>query len=296
MESEVNAFLANIEQGMDYSKSTRLAYDSDLRVFLAFVMQRNGSEPKIADFNEDIIRDFLRDEVKTGRRRNTIIRRLATLRRFEKYLETTGAKPVGLPHLDEELLSGDLKHADDSDATTILSSGQTADLLAVMENSIRPRAQRDQAILMLLLETGISVGNLTSLDIVDIDPDASLLHLQYKVGQDGWFSMGSAGRYVERYVTGSRLDLIRRPDEPALFVSQMDGRLSRQGIWQILNHWGRAIDPPLSISPRLLRNTAACRMLQAGKSMSEIQTLLGHHNPLSTRALARRLDSRCRKS
>jgi integrase/recombinase XerC len=296
MDSKVNAFLANIEQGPAYSKSTRLAYAGDLRVFLAFVMQFTGREPRIVDFNEDIVTAFLKEEIKASRRRNTILRRLATLKRFEKYLATTGAISVGPLPLDRELLSSHLTSAAGSHPTSCLSSGQAADLLAIMDSSPRPRAQRDQAILMLMLETGLSVGSLTALDLANLDLSAELLHLQFDDGHEGWFSMGSAGIYVERYVTRGRLDLIRRPDEPALFVSQMDGRLSRQGIWQILNHWGHSIHPPLSLSPRLLRNTAAWHMARAGRSMVEIQTLLGHRNPLSTRALMRRLDSRCQES
>jgi integrase len=73
----------------------------------------------------------------------------------------------------------------------------------------------------------------------------------------------------------------------------MDGRLSRQGIWQILNHWGKLVNPPIKLSPRLLRHNAAVRMHRDGKPIPEIQIRLGHRNPLSTRALIRRLENLC---
>ncbi|HUV26235.1 MAG TPA: tyrosine-type recombinase/integrase, partial [Anaerolineales bacterium] len=81
------------------------------------------------------------------------------------------------------------------------------------------------------------------------------------------------------------------PGEPALFISQMDGRLSRQGVWQILKYWGQQVNPPLSLSPRIVRHSAALRMKMAGLSNADIQMRLGHRNPLSTQALMRRLET-----
>ncbi|MBE9475422.1 MAG: tyrosine-type recombinase/integrase, partial [Chloroflexi bacterium] len=105
--------------------------------------------------------------------------------------------------------------------------------------------------------------------------------------------LGEAKRSIEEYLQEGRPDLLHHPGEPALFISQMDGRLSRQGVWQILNHWGQLVNPPISLSPRVVRHTAALRMRKAGLSNAEIQIRLGHRNPLSTRALIRRLVAAC---
>ena len=75
----------------------------------------------------------------------------------------------------------------------------------------------------------------------------------------------------------------------------MNGRMSRQGIWQILRHWGRMVVTPITLSPRLVRHTAALRVLRSGRSLVEVQALLGHSNPLSTQALLRRLQIACPK-
>jgi integrase/recombinase XerC len=217
------------------------------------------------------------------------MRRLATLRRFADYLVFDGVPPAGEPVLDAEIIDRSIAAAPESNPVRCLSSGRVRALLSIMEDSPRPRALRDQAILMLLLETGLAVGSLTALNVTDLDLRANRIRITLEGGRDAWFSMGDAGAYLRRYVNEGRLDLLQNPGEPALFISQMDGRLSRQGIWQILNHWGRQDEPPLSLSPRLLRHTAAWRLALAGRSMAEIQSLLGHRNPISTRALMRRL-------
>jgi site-specific recombinase XerD len=174
-----------------------------------------------------------------------------------------------------------------------LNQAQVAALLSSLESSPRPRALRDRAILMLMLESGLSVGAITGLDMTDIDLQAERFHV-YLLGKgDLWLAMGQAVGSVAKYIREGRPYLLHHPGEPALFISQMDGRLSRQGIWQILNHWGGTVDPPISLSPRILRHTAALRMSMAGYSVTDIQVRLGHRNPLSTRALIRRLEAAC---
>ena len=146
---------------------------------------------------------------------------------------------------------------------------------------------------MLLLETGLSVGDLTDLDLTDLDLRAGRFHVNLVGKGDLWLSMGEAKNAVEDYLHEGRSDMLHKPGEPALFISQMDGRLSRQGVWQILNHWGQMTNPPITLSPRVLRHTAALRMSMSGLSNAEIQIRLGHRNPLSTQALIRRLEAAC---
>jgi integrase/recombinase XerD len=125
----------------------------------------------------------------------------------------------------------------------------------------------------------------------DLDLNAGLLHLNTYPNNDFWLPLGSATESLRRYLEEGRRDLNPQPDEPALFISQMGGRISRQGIWQILRYWGKLTDPPIDLSPRVVRHTAAVRMARKGRPLDEIQALLGHSNPLSTQALLRRLES-----
>jgi integrase/recombinase XerD len=170
---------------------------------------------------------------------------------------------------------------------------QIQQLETLIQTSPRPRARRDHAILTLLLETGLSVGTLIALNLTDLDLRAGKLHIRTEEGEDTWLPLSSATAVMKRYVEEGRPDLNREPNEPALFISQMNGRMSRQGIWQILRYWGRLLSPPVVLSPRLVRHTAALHMARNGRPLSEIQALLGHSNPLSTQALLRRLLANC---
>lgn len=293
MEAQVSAFLASLQSNLAYSESTRLAYASDLRVFLDFLQMRLERTPLLADLNARHVAEFLEAESRAGRRQSTLVRRRATLRRFGAFLHQAGFLQGNSFSPNSDLIDRAISSVSSTRAPQCLTSAQIEQLLALIETSPRPRARRDQAILVLLLETGLSVGALIALDLTDLDLRAGRLHIPLEDGNHLWLPLGNALPPLERYLREGRPDLNHEPNEPALFISQMNGRMSRQGIWQILRHWGRRLSPAILLSPRLVRHTAALRMARNGRLISEIQTLLGHSNLLSTQALLRRLQSSC---
>lgn len=293
MEIEINSFLASLEADTGYSESTRLAYANDLRVFLRYLTGILDSPPVIDDLNTLNAAGFLEAERIKGRRRSTLIRRLATLKYFSNYLVRQGLLSQNSLMTKDEKIQQVISESPSNISQQCLNPEQIHSLLAIMESYSRPRAFRDRAILMLLLETGLSVGDLIELDLTDLDMRAGRFHVNLVGIGDLWLSMGEATPAVEEYLSKGRPDMLHKPGEAALFISQMDGRLSRQGVWQILNHWGRMVEPPIRISPRVLRHTAALRMSRSGLSTGEIQVRLGHRNPLSTQALIRRLEAAC---
>ena len=293
METEVNAFLSNLESDPAYSESTQLAYANDLRVFLLYLQAIEDHTPGLNDLNTEQVAEFLETERQRGRRRNTLVRRLATLKYFQDYLVREGKLATNRFSGGDGKIQGVIAESPKNRSPKCLDEEQVQEVLAIMESSTRPRALRDRAIFMLLLETGLSVASLTALDMTDLDLNARRLHVHLDWEGDIWLGLGEAQDAVEDYILEGRPNLLHQPGEPALFISQMDGRLSRQGVWQILKYWGGQAKPPIPLSPRLVRHSAARRMKLAGLSDAGIQMRLGHRNLLSTQALIRRLEANC---
>ena len=291
METEVNAFLSNLEADPAYSESTQLAYANDLRVFLLYLESLKEHTPGLNDLSTEQVAIFLETERQLGRRRSTLIRRLATLKYFQEYLVREGLLAANTFSGSDGEIQRVIIKMPESRSPHCLNEEQVQTLLSIMKSSPRPRALRDRAIFMLLFETGLSVAYLTALDMTDLDLTARRLHVNLDFDGDMWLGLGDAQRSVEEYIKDGRPNLLLKPGEPALFISQMNGRLSRQGVWQILKYWGQQVNPPLSLSPRIVRHSAALRMKTAGLSNAEIQMRLGHRNPLSTQALMRRLET-----
>ena len=293
METEVNAFLSTLEADPAYSESTQLAYANDLRVFLLYLETIEESKPALEDLDTEHVISFLEAERKLGRRRNTLVRRLATLTYFQDYLVEDGSLTGNQFDGDHSRIKQVISQMPANESPKCLSEQQIQDVLLILESSSRPRALRDRAIFMLLLETGLSVASLTALDMTDIDLASNRLHVHLEWVGDVWLGMGKAHQPVAEYIDEGRPNLLHKPGEPALFISQMDGRLSRQGVWQILKYWGLQAEPAIPLSPRLVRHTAALRMKNAGMNSAGIQKRLGHRNLLSTQALLRRLKASC---
>jgi integrase/recombinase XerD len=291
METEIQAFLSSLESQSYYSESTRLAYRSDMRSFLSYLQETLQRAPTLADFTAANAAAFLAQERLSGRRLGTLLRRRATLRRFENFLIQAG-------YLQGKLLSPNAKLIDQSltalprqGPPLCLSEAQVQRLWNCLNESQRPLARRDHALLAILLDTGMAVSTLVALNLNDLDLRAGKIHVAEPGGGEVWLSMGSAAEILVIYLKIGRPELNRSQDEPALFISQVGTRMSRQSAWQVLRHWGELAQLPVTLSPRLLRHTAALRMAQDGRPISEIQALLGHSNPLSTQALLHRLES-----
>lgn len=291
MEAHIKAFLVSLENQPTYTESTRMAYAGDLRVFTNYLKETLHRSPILEDLNGKQVAAFLEAERQEGKRKSTLLRRRATLRRFALFLDQEGSLKKDFLEEGMSLIDETISRVSSGPPAAFLTPAQTKELWAIIETSHRPRARRDQAILSLLLETGLSVCTLIELNLSDLDLPNGRLRLTQENGVDVWSSLGESAPILERYLHEGRPELHHKPDEPALFISQLGKRISRQGVWQILRHWGRMIDQDINLSPRMVRHTAAVRMSLNGRPLNEIQTLLGHSNPLSTQALLRRLES-----
>jgi len=295
MEDQVRAFLAEMQAQPTYSPNTCQAYHNDLRCLVNFLKRSLHRPPVLQDFTAQQVAEFLNSESQKGRRTSTLLRRRASIRSFAKFLSSTHCEwaaefEAESDRIDEAIPDEAVAAPSRAQKQRYLTEDQIQRLFKIMENSPSPRAMRDRALLTLLLESGISVGSLTALDVCDLDMLNRRINLHLPNGKDFWVPLNYAAEPLQRYLEESRPDLNYQPDEPALFISQTGRRMSRQGIWQVLRQWGSRADLPVTLSPRLARHTAVYRMALKGESPEHIQILLGHSNPLSTYALLRRLD------
>ena len=65
------------------------------------------------------------------------------------------------------------------------------------------------------------------------------------------------------------------------------GRLSRQGAWGVLEHWGRRVGLAERLSPHVLRHSCATHLLAHGADLRVVQELLGHQSIMTTQIYTR---------
>ena len=289
MQAEIDAFLDSLESETSYSNNTRVAYGTDLRLFINHLQNTLQHPPTLADFRADHVADFLEAERRGGMRLSTLLRRRASLHRFDQFLRLEG-------FIQNQLLPPKLQLIDKSNSipgkqTRYLTPDEIASLQNVVSTSRRTLNIRDNAILVMLLETGLSVSGLVTRNLSDIDLRTNCFHFRSVSDEDYWLSLGHSREPLSTYIEKARPELNPAPGEGALFISQNGIRMSRQSVWQVLQNLGKSAGLSVKLSPRIIRNTATLNLLRSGRPLSEIQLFLGHTNPLSTNALLHRLET-----
>jgi integrase/recombinase XerD len=91
---------------------------------------------------------------------------------------------------------------------------------------------------------------------------------------------------LSTYIKHGREQLAHDPNEQAMFLNNRGQRLTRQGLWLIIKHYVESVGISSEVTPHTLRHSFAAHKLSQGKSLQDIQKLLGHANISTTQVYA----------
>jgi site-specific recombinase XerD len=153
---------------------------------------------------------------------------------------------------------------------------------ALLDAARRGRApERDGALILLLLDTGMRVSELCGLTVGDVDRGSGELTVLGKGNKKRLVYMGqSARRALWRYLETDRR--MAASGDP-LFVShggvQSGAGLQRSGVGRVISSLGKTAGiSVVRVSPHSLRHAFAINFLRGGGSVLELQALLGHED------------------
>jgi site-specific recombinase XerD len=150
-------------------------------------------------------------------------------------------------------------------------------------------ARRDSALLEFLYATGARVSETVNVDLGDIDLDDRVVMVTGKGNKQRLVPLGAKAVEAIRAWLADRLSLVRRdvPGDP-LFLNLRGGRLTRQGVFDIVKRHAPAADiPPDEVSPHVLRHSAATHMVEGGADLRTVQEMLGHATISTTQVYTR---------
>lgn len=160
----------------------------------------------------------------------------------------------------------------------VLSVKQVHQLLAAPDTG-SPLGIRDRALLEVLYSTGVRVGELEQVFLLDVDCASQTLHIRHGKGDtERVVPLGqTAAQWVRRYLDDVRPALLQhRPYERALFLVRTGRPLMQTQIRGILRVYQRRCHLRKAVTPHALRHACATHLLQAGADIRLIQELLGH--------------------
>jgi site-specific recombinase XerD len=138
-----------------------------------------------------------------------------------------------------------------------------------------PKRMRDRLIIKLLYETGMRVGELTSLTIGDVDLEAGEITIQEAKRHEE----GRKVPLVNSWTKTMLRDYIgtRKTRRDPLFVSNKRGALSRRQVERLIENYGSAVGLDKDKRhPHVLRHTHAVHALKSGIDLRTLQQNLGH--------------------
>src|SRR3954464_8639954 len=268
-------FLAYLEFERGLSRNTLEAYRTDLLQFGRFLDAHHVSA---VDASAADVSDFLTHLAGgNGKAASpaTIHRKAACLRSFYRHLRREGVR--------------------DSDPTASLSAPRRGrklppvltraeiDRLPPQAKGGEPSAVRDRALLELMYACGLRASEAIGLELGDVDLDTGVLRARGKGAKERPVPVGSAAsRALVAYLGRGRPRLVGDRMEATLFLNHRGGRLTRQGLYKIVQRHARTAGLDQKMSPHTLRHTFATHLLAGGCDLRSLQEMLGHADIATT--------------
>ncbi|MDO4664998.1 MAG: tyrosine recombinase XerC [Actinomycetaceae bacterium] len=262
----VTEFTKYLRSARARSENTVRAYATDIENYL----QANHIT-KISDATITLpsMRLWLGQQAERGLTRATLARKTASLRTFCEWATTRtllSANPalrLGTPKPNSRLPG------------TYTPSQIEKFLQIAAEEAATPPGKRDLACLELLYASGIRVGELTGLDLNDVDQTALTVRVFGKGAKERIVPYGrSANRALTNYLQ-IRPQLVSPRSPSALFLANRGGRLGERDVRRTVTCIAALAGLP-DIGPHGLRHSAATHLLEGGADLRAVQELLGH--------------------
>jgi integrase/recombinase XerD len=261
---------------------TRAAYAKDVAQWLTWCTERD-LDPMRASFVH--INAYARalestPAARTGKAMapSSIARKLSALSSwytFLQRLDVIPANPVG--GADRPRV------ARDHSATVGLTSREVDAVLAAAAREVGSTAPRNRAIIALLADLGLRVGEVVALELADVG---------YEQGHRTIRFVGKGGKPRRRALTPGAVAaleaylLVRSPaGEGPLFLTTRGGRVDRHAVFRLVRRLARAAGVPAwaRLSPHSLRHAFATSARDEGVPLEDVQDAMGHADPRTTR-------------
>jgi len=279
----VGPFTAFIRVECGLSANTLESYQRDLRDLLIDLSEQGRTvigEVRPRDLSRHL--SWLHHERKLAPA--SIVRHLATLKVFFRWLVSTGRLPENpADYLDRPTRWKKLPG--------LLSPGQIKALLSAPrpEPDAVPTAMplhlRDRAMLELMYACGLRASEVADLRVKDLQPTLGVVLVSGKGNKQRLVPIGKpAQAAIREYIDGCRTRLIEQTGDKSagrLLLSRTGRPLERVAVWQLVKK--NALRAGLKgVHPHLLRHSFATHLLQGGADLRVVQELLGHSDIATT--------------
>jgi integrase/recombinase XerC len=266
----IDAFLDHLEHGRRLSPNTITAYRVDLEGLGTF-LARYGSG--LLETDHATLRRWLAHLTTRGYARTSIARKAAAVRSLYKHLRRAGELGVD----PAEMLSAPKAP---SRLPVILKPAEAAALVESPAGE-DPWSRRDRALLELMYGSGLRVGEVSGLDLADVDLRRMRVRVLGKGSKERDVPLGDLSvEAIERWL--ETRGMVANDQEPALFVNRRGRRATPRDMRAAVEQYRRGSLEARRVSPHALRHAYATHLLEGGADIRAVQELLGHASLATT--------------
>ncbi len=303
---ELPDFCYDFFTGIEYQTSplTRLNYAYDLRLFFNWLFNETGLfadkniyNIEISDLNRIKARHIERyisyissygeenGKIKVNTERGKA-RKIASIRSFFKYFynkdliaENVSAK-VSMPKIHDKSI---IRLESDEVANLLNEAECGFDLVGHSKSYHKHTRVRDLAMLTLMLGTGIRVSECVGLNVSDLDLKTNSFKVTRKGGNQVvlYYSDEVKVALVDWLEERAKNKLLE--NEPALFVSLQNRRITTRAVELLVKKYAKLITPLKKITPHKLRSTYGTALYRATGDIYVVADVLGHKDVNTTK-------------
>jgi len=280
MINEIKIFMDFLKVERNASPNTIAAYRRDIEEFGRYI----GSGRNTASITAKEIRTWLASMQKRGASRNTVARKLASIRSFFRFLlrqeivERSPADGIRAPQTKKILPA----YLSVDEAVSMVETGRRHGF----------QDFRNRAVLELLYSSGLRVSELSGLDVASVSLSPEMVRVKGKGNKERVIPFGSkAAEALKAYLPfrDALLERLHRGDEKAFFINRTGTRLSPRSIERLVARRRSEIGLNSPATPHTFRHSMATHLLESGADLRPIQEMLGHVS-LATTQLYTHLD------
>lgn len=281
----------------DISRSSKLTYKKGIRKFLNWI---TGKKEKVKLERKTIIeyKTYLLDQ---SLRPHTQEIYLNAIKQFFKWTESSlifpniaynikGVKKISKQHYKDPLSKEDIRS-----------------LILASDKRINIKEMRNNALLMILIFTGIRIGETTAIQIKDIEKISNEKHIIWvrgkgRSGKDNFIILiEEVWESINLYLS-ERNKIKEVSEESYLFVAhnskdiEQNKKMHVDSIGRIVSHYLKICNiKSHNISPHSLRHTFGTSAIEAGVSLHDLQIAMRHSSSTTTQIYLGDIEKKKRK-
>jgi len=266
-----------LERGL--SSHSLDSYRNDIEKFRRY-LDKSGLDAETLKQAE--LTSFLDHLRKSGMAPSSIARNLSSIKGYYRFLKRNGETDRN----PAESISGPRilrTHPGAMSVEEVFLLLDTAKSAHKKDNGKKRLATRDWALLEFMYGTGARVSEAADTRRDDLYREMGLVRLFGKGKKERVVPMGrTAWDAVKEYLEICRPSISGSKSGDFLFLNNRGGKLSRMGIWKILNKYVKVSGITRKVSPHTLRHSFATHLLAGGADLIAVQELLGHADITTT--------------